>query len=103
MIMEESNVTLSDLISSYAELTVNEKRRELGREIAELSLVIKKLLNDLAGGLNIENSIEEFNNLFDGNLTESEYLTGLYEDIINLKELLGIYLSKTALENYEEN
>ena len=99
----ENTITIKDLIGSYAGLTVNEQRRELGREIVELSLVIKKLLIDSLGGLNKEVSLEEFDNLFDSNLSESEYLTGLYEDIINFKELLGIYLNKTAIANYNEN
>lgn len=54
-------------------------------------------------GMNLPNvSLEEFNNLYDGYSSESEYLTGLYEDILNFKELLGIYLSKTAIESYED-
>ena len=98
------NVTINDLIKSYNELTINEKRRELGREIAELSIVIQKLLSDLSNEISLdEKSIDQFNNLYDGNLSESEYLTGLYEDIVKFKEFLGIYLTKMVSENYKES
>lgn len=98
----EEKVTIKDLISSYNELETSDKRKELGREITEMTIVLKKILGDMSS-MNLPNvSLEEFNNLYDGYSSESEYLTGLYEDILNFKELLGIYLSKTAIESYED-
>lgn len=98
----EENISLRTLIDSYSLLSVNDKRIELGREIAELSIVIKKLVGDLTGESERLNSIDEYDNLFDGKLSEADYLTGLYEDIIKLKELLGFYLSAIVIDNYTE-
>lgn len=98
----EENITIKDLIASYDVLDISDKRKELGRELTEMTVIIKKLLDDLSG-IGLQNvSLEEFNNLYEGHSSESEYLTGLYEDILNFKELLGIYLSKTAIESYED-
>ena len=96
------NYNLKDLIDNYSKLSVGDKRRELGREIAELSLVIKKLLNDSLEGVEQKNSLDEYDNLFDSNLTETDYLTGLYEDIINLKDILGLYLSTVIIEKINQ-
>ena len=99
--MEENNIILKDLIDSYDNLSVSDKRKELGREIAELSIVIQKLLSDLDNDLTInEDFLEGFNNLYDGKSSESEYLTGLYEDILNVKELLGTYFNNTIANEY---
>ena len=100
--MEES-ATIENLIQSYNELEITDKRKELGREITEISIILKKVLGNMSGiSLSNNISLDEFNNLYDGVSSESQYLTGLYEDILNLKELLGIYLSKTAIEDYEK-
>ena len=49
-----------------------------------------------------KNSLDEYDNLFDSNLTETDYLTGLYEDIINLKDILGLYLSTVIIEKINQ-
>ena len=95
--MEEKN----ELIDSYNNLTTSEKRKELGREIAELTLVTQKLINDINKNYKLE-SMEEFENLFDGNLTEDQYLVGLYEDVIALKETVGTYYNIIMDLFYEE-
>lgn len=101
--MEGNSLTLKDLIDSYNNLSVGEKRKELGREIAELSIVVYKLLSDLDDKLLIsEKTLEQFDNLYNVKTSEGEYLTGLYEDIVNLKELLGIYFNKTVAIGYED-
>lgn len=93
---------INELIASYDNLTIAEKRRELGREIAELSIVIKQLLSQQTGIQLNENILNNYKNLYNGNLSESEYLSGLYEDVIDLKEVLGLYLSKNAFEEYND-
>lgn len=97
----EENI-INELISSYDKLAINDKRRELGREIAELSIVIKQLISYQTGIPLNESLLNDYNNLYDGNLSENDYLTGLYEDVINLKEDLGLFLSKNIFDEYEE-
>lgn len=77
-----------ELIDSYNELTIGEKRVELGREIAELTLITEKMLKEINPEFQMKD-LKEFNNLFDSNTSESEYLTGLYEDLIEMKEDIG--------------
>ncbi len=99
--MLEEEVTLADLVESYDDLSVSEKRKELGREVAEMTIVIQKLISDLGGGVNVSN-LEDFNNLFDGEASESDYLTGFYEDILTFKEMLGAYLDHVVLPKYDD-
>lgn len=93
---------LLELVNSYNSLSIAEKRRELGREIAELSIVIKQLLSNQTGIELKEEVLKEYENLYNNAISESEYFTGLYEDVINLKEDLGLLLTKNAFDDYEE-
>jgi len=96
-------LTLKELINLYNDLSVSEKRKELGREIAELSLVVQKLLSDLDNRVLIDERIlDKFDDLYDIKVSESQYLTSLYEQIINFKELLGIYFNNTIAKDYED-
>ena len=88
------------LVAAYANLSVSDKRKELGRELAEASIMIYKLLSDITGVESMPN-MDEFNNLYDGTTSEDVYLSGLYEDFINFKELLSIYLDKVIADKYE--
>lgn len=88
------------LIDSFSNLDVSDKRKELGRELAEATVVVYKLLADITGVNHIPN-MDEFNNLYDGTVSEDEYLTGFYEDFLNYKELLAIYLSKALADKYK--
>ena len=55
----EEKVTIKDLISSYNELETSDKRKELGREITEMTIVLKKILGDMSS-MNLPNvSLEE--------------------------------------------
>lgn len=90
-----------ELIKSFSNLPISDKRKELGREISELTVVIYKLLADITNVNGIPD-MDEFNNLYDSKISEDEYLTGLYEDLINYKELLGIYLSKALGDVYNQ-
>ena len=93
---ENAIATLSDVINAYDDLDVSTKRKELGIEISELAIVVKQLLNDLSenGDIFNVNALDDYENLYNGLISEGEYLTGLYEDVLILKELLGIYFDK---------
>ncbi len=88
------------LIDAYSQLDVSTKRKELGRELAEATVMIYKLLANVTGVNNVPN-MDEFNNLYDGTISEDQYLTGFYEDFLNYRELLAIYLDKTISEEDE--
>ena len=86
---------LTDLVEQYSTLELSDKRRELGKEITETMIVLKKLIDDSDMNANLEyDKLDEYTNLYQTTTSEDEYLTGLYEDIMNMKELLAIYLSK---------
>ena len=86
---------LEDLKREYNKLPTKEKRQELGKEITETMVVLKKLINDSDFAANLDyDNLDEYSNLYQSTTTEDEYLSGLYEDVLNLKELLAIYLSK---------
>ena len=88
------------LIDAYSQLDVSTKRKELGRELAEATVMIYKLLANVTGVNNVPN-MDEFNNLYDGTISEDQYLTGFYEDFLNYRELLAIYLDKIISEEDE--
>lgn len=91
----DNTIELEDLKKEYNKLPLKEKRRELGKEITETMVVIKKLINDSDFAANLEyDNLDEYSNLYQSTTTEDEYLSGLYEDVLNLKEILAIYLSK---------
>lgn len=86
-----------ELFKSFATLDITSKRRELGRELSEVYILIYQYIKSMT--MNTEEiNLDEFLNLYDGNLTEDEYLNGYYEDFMNFKELLSIYLDKTNNE-----
>lgn len=88
------------LIESFSDLDVSDKRKELGREVSESIVMVYKLLADITEIKNMPN-MDDFNNLYNGIISEDEYLTGLYEHFINYKELLAIYLSKVLHDKYK--
>lgn len=89
------------LISAYDNLSVSEKRKELADEFTELILVVKKLQQDMQ--INNENYINnDLKKLYDGVIDESNYLTNLYTNVINLKGELAEYLDKIVDLLYEE-
>lgn len=91
----DNTIELEDLKNEYNKLPLKEKRRELGKEITETMVVLKKLINDSDFAANLEyDNLDEYSNLYQSTTTEDEYLSGLYEDVLNLKEILAIYLSK---------
>lgn len=89
------------IISAYDNLSVSEKRKELANEFTELILVVKKLQQDMQ--INNENYINnDLKKLYDGVIDESNYLTNLYTNVINLKGELAEYLDKIVDLLYEE-
>lgn len=90
----------TNLISAFSKLDVTDKRKELGRELSESTILIYKLLADITSDA-IQPDIDNFNNLYDNKLSEDDYLTGLYEDFIDYQELLSIYLDKVLKDKYE--
>lgn len=93
--MQDNLINIKEVINSYDKLEISDKRKELGREISEMTIIIEKILNDITNEeIFTSEVLSEFDNLYNTKITESEYLTGLYEDVLNFKELLGICLDK---------
>jgi hypothetical protein len=80
-----------NLIEAYDELSLGEKRKELGKEIAEVTIVTQKLISDIVPNYQVK-STDEYTNLFDESVDENKYLTGLYQDVIEFKDILATYL-----------
>ena len=80
-----------NLIEAYNELSLGEKRKELGKEIAELTIVTQKLISDIVPNYQAKTT-DEYTNLFDESVDENKYLTGLYQDVIEFKDILATYL-----------
>lgn len=101
--MEEdtSPVTTEELMTSFKEMSLGDKRRELGWEITEMQLMINTLITDLVPDYKVKPQ-EEYDNLFDPSTSEDEYLTGLYEDVIDLKDTFGTYADVLAASYYED-
>ena len=89
------------LIAEYSNLDLSDKRRELGREIAELHMVTQALITDIIPEYK-EKTVDEFTNLFDDDTDENDYLTGLYQDIIELEEAVGSYYDIVTDIYYED-
>jgi hypothetical protein len=83
-------VEKEELIAQYDKLDLSDKRKELGREIAELHMITQSLITDIVPEYK-EKTVDEFTNLFDDRTDEGEYLTGLYHDVIELEETFGSY------------
>lgn len=93
--MKENIVSIKNVIDAYSNLELTDKRKELGREIAEMTIVIQTALNEITSQQFFTPEVlKEFDNLYDGIISEDQYLIGLYEDILNFKEILGICLEK---------
>lgn len=90
-----------EMVIAYNNLDINQKRKELADEFTELVFMIKKLQNDV-GVQNDINTNEDLKKLFDGISNEEKYMTGLYVNILNLKDELGLYLNKIIDLLYEE-
>ena len=99
--MEDVTDIEKELVNSFSELPLEEKRKELGWEITEMQLLVNKLITDLAPDYKAK-PVEEYDNLFDGSTSEDEYLTGLYEDVIDLKETFSEYCDVVTTAYYTD-
>lgn len=77
-----------ELIHSYQELSVKDKRRELGYELTEMTATIEHLLQQYKPDFKMEPE-SNYMNLFDDKTTEAEYLNGLYEDVLYYENVLN--------------
>lgn len=93
--MNEEKKLKEELMAEYKSLSISGKRKELGREIAEMSIIIQKMLTDINPNTKIK-PIESYENLYDSKLSEAEYLDGLYKDVFETNNLLLDYLEKIA-------
>ena len=87
----------NELITAFDNLSISEKRKEIGRELSETMLLIYEYVKQISN-IEGEMNLDDFLNLYDSKLNEDQYLTFFYEDFLNFKELLAIYLSKTNVD-----
>ena len=87
-----------DKIVEYESLSLAEKRKRLGKEIAEMTYITEGMIHDIVADYEVK-PIEEYDNLFDGSTSEEVYLNGLYEDLLDLQETLGLYFNKILESN----
>ena len=80
-----------NLIEAYDELDLGDKRKELGKEIAEATIVVQKLISEIVPNYQAKPT-DEYTNLFDESIDENKYLSGLYQDVIEFKDILASYL-----------
>lgn len=77
-------------ILEYEMLSLPEKRKRLGKEIAEMTFITEKLIHSLWENYEVK-PMKEYDNLFDETTSEEVYLDGLYEDLLDLQETMGLY------------
>lgn len=94
-------VTKKELMETYEQLSLGDKRKELGREIAEMTLVTQKLISDFNSQYKIK-SMDEFVNLFEESTSEEKYLSGLYQDVVELEESISEYYNLISTLYYED-
>ena len=89
------------LLEEYESLPLIDKRKKLGKEIAEMTFVTEKMIADIMPGYEVK-PIEEYDNLFDGTTSEDDYLVGLYDDLLDLQEALAVYYDFVTNFYYEK-
>ena len=90
-----------ELMTSFADLSLEEKRKEFGWEITEMQLMLDTLIKELAPDYQPKDQ-SEYDNLFDATTSEEEYLTGLYDDVMELKDTLATYCEVVTSAYYED-
>ena len=91
-----------NLIEEYRALPLSNKRQKLGKAIAEMTVVTEKLLSDLNPNYT-QKPVDEYSNLFEGTTSEDEYLTGLYDDVLDLQEAMALYYEFATNLYYDKN
>ena len=92
---------MNELIIAYKDLDIIDKRRELAEEFIEFLGVIKKLRDDME--ITEPINLVLVKKLYDTSSSEEEYLTAIYENVLNVKEELSVYLNNIVDLLYEEN
>ena len=91
-----------DLVEEYISKSLPEKRKELGKTIAEMTFMTEKLLHDLNTDYEVK-PVQDYDNLFDSVTSEEEYLNGLYEDVLELQDVMGAYYTFATSLYYEDD
>lgn len=89
--MMEQNVLKNSLIEAYKNLSLDDQRNELNKEIIVMSSLINQLLT--THGESEFPTPYNYNSATDSKLSESEVLTQNYINIVNLKDSLLLLLS----------
>lgn len=92
---------MKELITAYKDLDIIDKKRELAEEFIEFLGIIKKLRDDMEIDEPINLSLVK--KLYDTTSSEEEYLTAIYENVLNVKEELSVYLNNIVDLLYEKN
>ena len=86
-----SGISNNELTQSYYNLSITQKREEFYKEFYELFMLMGILVEKKDPNIKLPN-LEELDNLKDPNLDENMYMTGLYEDLLVLKEMFAYYI-----------
>lgn len=83
--------------NAFDKLSINEKRRQISNEL----LIIGKLIKNIENNCNIQSilNVKNLNINQNNNLTETEILTFIYEDIYNIQKELITVLSAIYIKN----
>ena len=66
-----------------------------------MTYITEDLIHDINSEFEAK-SIVEYDNLFDGDTSVEEYLIGLYEDILELQEAMGMYYNIATSLYYKD-
>ena len=92
-----SGISNNELTQSYYNLSITQKREEFYKEFYELFMLMGILVEKKDPNIKLPN-LEELDNLKDPNLDENMYMTGLYEDLLVLKEMFAYYIGDIVKE-----
>ena len=93
-----SGISNNELTQSYYNLSIAQKREEFYKEFYELFMLMGVLIEKKDPNIKLPN-LEELDNLKDPNLDENMYMTGLYEDLLVLKEMFAYYIGDIVKGN----
>ena len=91
--MNEIELAFKEYIDAFKQMEVSDKRKEIIRNINEITAVFDTLASESNIQLSYLKS-NEVNGLKDGNESEDDYLEALLIYIENAKSVLGQYLAK---------
>lgn len=81
--------------NAFDKLSINEKRNQISNEL----LIIEELIKKIENKFNIQSilNVKKYN--MNGELTENEMLSFIYEDVYNIQRELITVLTAINLEN----